>query len=129
LIGEKLVCLRNDRKLNLFNGSLWRVVNMLKSNAEAVRMAIGPYDEDSERTVDVKLHPFMFAGRESELTWEVKKTYQDMTFGYALTVHKAQGSQWDDVLLFDESRVFRNDADRWLYTGITRAAKTLTVVR
>ncbi len=51
------------------------------------------------------------------------------TYGYALTVHKAQGSQWDDVVLFDESWAFREHGARWLYTGITRAAETLTVVR
>jgi exodeoxyribonuclease-5 len=45
-----------------------------------------------------------------------------------LTVHKAQGSQWDDVALFDESDVFRENRGRWLYTGVTRAAKRLTVV-
>jgi len=45
-----------------------------------------------------------------------------------LTVHKAQGSQWDDVVLFDESGAFQEHRDRWLYTGVTRAAKKLTVV-
>jgi ATP-dependent exoDNAse (exonuclease V) alpha subunit len=45
-----------------------------------------------------------------------------------LTVHKAQGSQWDDVVLFDESAVFQEHGGRWLYTGVTRAAKRLTVV-
>ena len=50
------------------------------------------------------------------------------TIGYALTVHKAQGSQWDDVALFDESFAFREHRARWLYTGVTRAAKRLTLV-
>ena len=45
-----------------------------------------------------------------------------------LTVHKAQGSQWDTVCLFDESFIFPEARARWLYTGITRAAKKLTVV-
>ena len=47
---------------------------------------------------------------------------------FAMTVHKAQGSQWDDVVLFDESGAFREHRARWLYTGLTRAAKKLTVV-
>ena len=50
------------------------------------------------------------------------------TYGYALTVHKAQGSQWDEVVLFDESFAFREHAARWLYTGLTRAAERITVV-
>ena len=46
-----------------------------------------------------------------------------------LTVHKAQGSQWGDVVLFDESYAFREHRQRWLYTAITRAAETITIVR
>jgi exodeoxyribonuclease-5 len=45
-----------------------------------------------------------------------------------LTVHKSQGSQWDDVVLFDESAIFSEHRARWLYTGVTRAAKRLCVV-
>jgi exodeoxyribonuclease-5 len=41
----------------------------------------------------------------------------------ALTVHKAQGSQWDDVVLIDESRCFREDRAR-----CTRASQCITVV-
>ena len=47
---------------------------------------------------------------------------------YVLTVHKSQGSQWDDVVLFDESFAFQDSRARWLYTGITRAAKRLSIV-
>ena len=54
--------------------------------------------------------------------------YDEFDYGYALTVHKAQGSQWGDVILIDESRCFRNDRARWLYTGITRASERVTVV-
>ena len=37
-------------------------------------------------------------------------------------------SQWDKVVLFDESFAFREHRARWLYTAVTRAAKALTVV-
>jgi exodeoxyribonuclease V alpha subunit len=47
---------------------------------------------------------------------------------FAMTVHKAQGSQWDNVYLFDESFAFREHRQRWLYTALTRAAKQITVV-
>jgi len=40
-----------------------------------------------------------------------------------LTVHKSQGSQWDDVVLFDESFAFQDSRARWLYTGITRSGE------
>ena len=49
-------------------------------------------------------------------------------FGYALTVHKAQGSEWPNVLIIDEYRR-RLDGDRpgWLYTAITRASESVLV--
>ena len=45
-----------------------------------------------------------------------------------LTVHKAQGSQWDDVVVFDESFAFPENRERWLYTAVTRAVERVTVV-
>jgi len=51
-------------------------------------------------------------------------------FGYALTVHKAQGSQAQSVLVFEERFAKSSEADwkRWLYTAVTRAELELTVV-
>jgi exodeoxyribonuclease-5 len=46
-----------------------------------------------------------------------------------MTTHKAQGSQWNDVTVFDESFCFREDRHKWLYTAITRAAQRVTVVK
>lgn len=48
-------------------------------------------------------------------------------FGYALTVHQAQGSEFDDVLLIDEWP--GEDRSRWLYTGLTRAKERITIAR
>eukprot|EP01037_Dinobryon_pediforme_P023641 gene23641-25142_t len=58
----------------------------------------------------------------------LRRKSDEFDYGYALTVHKAQGSQWDEVVLFDESGAFREHRARWLYTGVTRAAAKLTVV-
>ena len=49
-------------------------------------------------------------------------------FAYAVTCHKAQGSEYDFVVVFDESRLFDNGS-RWLYTAITRAKKRLVILR
>ena len=69
-----------------------------------------------------------FEGGEDEIPYALRRNSDEFDFGYALTVHKAQGSQWDDVVLFDESGAFPDNRDRWLYTGVTRAAKRLTIV-
>lgn len=84
--------------------------------------------EDDGAPVDVAVRNEFFAGGESALSWDERRNFDEFTYGYALTVHKAQGSQWPSVVLFDESRCFREDRARWLYTGVTRAAEKLTVV-
>ena len=51
-------------------------------------------------------------------------------FGYALTVHKSQGSQAERVLLFEEPSAYWEDElwNRWLYTAVTRAVKELYII-
>ncbi len=49
-------------------------------------------------------------------------------FAYAVTCHKAQGSEYDSVVVFDESRFFE-EGRSWLYTAVTRAKKKLVIVR
>ena len=52
------------------------------------------------------------------------------TYGYALTCHAAQGSEFDKVLVIEESFPFdKTEHQRWLYTAATRAAEKLVLVR
>jgi len=60
--------------------------------------------------------------------FDAKRFNEILDWGWVITAHKSQGSQWDNVIVHDESGVFRQDADRWLYTAVTRAAEELTVV-
>ncbi len=50
-------------------------------------------------------------------------------FAYAITCHKSQGSEFDFVIVFDESWAFGEERNRWLYTAITRAKQKLLIVR
>lgn len=50
-------------------------------------------------------------------------------FAYAITCHKAQGSEFDFVIVFDESWAFQEERNKWLYTAITRAKYKLLIVR
>lgn len=129
--GDKLVCLRNDPAKGLLNGSLWKVMTSSKETIKpGINLLISPEDDEPGKGVaKIKLLKAQFEDAEAEIPWQTKKRYDDFDFGYALTVHKAQGSQWDNVVLFDESWAFKDMRQRWLYTAVTRAAKTLTVVR
>ena len=129
--GDKLVCLRNNRKKGLFNGGLWTVKERggrKSAKSGIMTMRLLPDDDTATRGVKVSVRPECFTGGIEHVDWQRRKPYDEFDYGYVLTVHKAQGSQWDDVVLFDESFAFPESRERWLYTGITRAAKKLTVV-
>jgi exodeoxyribonuclease-5 len=128
MAGDKLVCLRNNRRKGLFNGGLWLVKERPKARRQIIRMRLKPDEDLGERLTKVSVRPECFTGSIEEFDWPQRKAYDEFDFGYVLTVHKAQGSQWDDVVLFDESGAFPDNRDRWLYTGVTRAAKRLTIV-
>src|SRR5262245_10757425 len=125
--GDKLVCLRNNRRKGLFNGSLWSVKERGATRRRIVKLQLTS-DEGTGRAVKVSVRPECFTGDIDQLEWLERQRYDEFDFGYVLTVHKAQGSQWDNVVLFDESFAFPDGRARWLYTGVTRAARQLTVV-
>ena len=54
----------------------------------------------------------------------------EFDYAYGITCHRAQGSEWNKVLVFEEW--FPNSAEehaRWLYTAITRASEKLVIVK
>ncbi|AMX93753.1 MULTISPECIES: AAA family ATPase [Mesorhizobium] len=131
--GDRLVCLKNDRNMGLFNGGLWTTLYVAKRRAghiedHCVAMDVTSIDFEMTTPVKVKARKECFEGRLNEVNWQELRGTQQFDYGYALTVHKAQGSQWDTVCLFDESRAFADSRSRWLYTGLTRAAEKITVV-
>jgi len=131
-IGDRLVCLKNERRKGLLNGSLWNVVDVppkVKPRDRRHALMIVPSDDVEAQPRLVLVHKAYFLGEDDKLSKEVAKGSSAFDFGYALTVHKSQGSQWDKVYLFDESRIFGRNAMNHLYTAITRAAKTITIVR
>jgi exodeoxyribonuclease-5 len=126
--GDKLVCLRNNAQKRLLNGQIWTVNEVRKRVNGRYSLVLDPEEPGMKAPAKVVTHKSFFSGEEGQLSWPERRGYDEFTFGYCLTVHKAQGSQWDAVYLFDESFVFREDRRRWLYTGITRAAEKVTVV-
>ena len=49
-------------------------------------------------------------------------------YGYCITTHKSQGSEWNKVLVFEEY-LRETDHSKWLYTAATRAKERLIIVR
>ncbi len=126
MIDDRLVCLRNNSDLGLLNGAMFEVSDVTGVIDSKVFMSIHP--EESMASIEIAAHEHYFLGTEDQLGWYEKREAQEFAFGYGLTCHKAQGSQWRNVCIFDESYCFRLHKWRWLYTGITRAAEQVNVI-
>jgi Mesyanzhinovviridae Dda-like helicase len=131
MVGDRIMCVKNNHMLGLLNGQIWEVKSDAVVNGGGT-VSLHIKDPDSEVEMAISACEKLFYGQ--PLTrWEHEEDIQEFEYAYAITVHKAQGSQWDNVLLFDQKHRFPNwserDRRRWLYTGITRAAETVTVLR
>lgn len=129
--GDKVICLRNNRELGLYNGSIWYVKDRFGKDdifdlTVAAEMSA---TEREEECVPVHRHHFLDKDAEPiQMTFWDRREAEEFDYAYAITCHKSQGSQFGSVLVFDESQLFREHANRWLYTAVTRAEHTLTLV-
>ena len=54
----------------------------------------------------------------------------EFAYGYAITCWKAQGSEWNKILAFEEQFPFDRDTHtKFLYTATTRASDKLVIVK
>lgn len=123
-IGEKLICVRNNKDMQMFNG-LILYVKEIKEEAGIYVMDL--VDELGKEFLGIKAFNNYFEGHEHPKIYG-KTTLNTFEFAYAITGHKSQGSQWDHVVMVEE-KMARQKVDikrRWKYTVCTRAAKRLT---
>jgi exodeoxyribonuclease-5 len=133
--GDRVVCLRNNRVKHLYNGMLGQIVRLSP--------ALGPEGKDwYEAEIELEGEDYLYSGYIYRSQFGAKETTKDAPlapdgqrgdlwdFGYALTVHKAQGSQAKKVVVFEERFPRSTDEDwrRWLYTAVTRAQEELIII-
>jgi exodeoxyribonuclease-5 len=123
--GDRLVCLRNDHEAGLLNGAIWEAVRASESFGDMIALTI--QEEDSGLELSTVAHAGPFLGE--DVPYWAKRDAHEFEYGYCLTAHKAQGSQWPAVIVVDESSCFRADRWRWLYTSLTRAVDKVVLVR
>lgn len=118
--GEPVMCLRNNPTYGLFNGAVYTLAASFVEGSSNMRIDV----DGRMRTIQGAT----FAGLTPPLGLD-EETAVPFTFGYAMTVHKAQGSEFRNVILIDEYPPMRPDRAEWVYTGITRAAERIMVLR
>lgn len=126
--GEKVICLRNNHTLGILNGTIWTVDWTDRDDEELISMVIKEHGVAGGYELGVTCWKAAFGGDTSAIPWWERRDHEEFDHGYAITVHKAQGSQWPAVMIFDESGAFRDDARKHLYTAITRAEKSVVIV-
>ncbi len=128
---DRVVCLRNNHEKEVYNGMLGTVYSAKTEDDDWVNLRI-EMDGEQKLYEGFAYLPQFGAQTSFSYSQERPKTLAGdlFDFGYALTVHKAQGSQAPRVLLFEERSSHMKDEEwrRWLYTGVTRAEKELFVV-
>ena len=152
--GDKIICLRNDWETVteagdvLVNGTIGTLNNIqlnknhpflkpqmiadfLPDDYSELDLAISPHDLYF-RNLNID-HKLLTTGEPTVTDKNFKrfpKGMRPLTFdyGYCITCHKAQGSEYDKVLVLEEF-LRGSDHDRWLYTAATRAKEKLVIVR
>ncbi len=133
-VGDKVVCLKNNYDLvhaPIYNGMTGYITELTPHKEHWYEASIDFPEE--RRTFNGLIIKDQFGA--PTLIDEIKGVkFKDLgdkfDFGYALTVHKAQGSQAKTVVLFEE-RFQKSDDEqwrRWLYTAITRARENLYII-
>ncbi|MBN1332020.1 AAA family ATPase [Candidatus Dojkabacteria bacterium] len=129
--GDRVICLRNNHKMQIFNG-MAGTLKSIESLGERHFLAEVDFEDYDQFYKGEILKEQFHSQTPMNMGTDRRKTIDSdlFDFGYALTVHKAQGSQAKRVILFEERFPQMDDEmfRRWLYTGVTRAQEELYVV-
>lgn len=158
--GERMICLRNywedcnDDGDALVNGTTGIIRNpfesfraipkYIKNDRHNLPIIVGNFIPDGSNSEfnSVEMDRDMILTGEKCIDWRV--AYQlgklknkigdvvpkEFAFAYAITCHKAQGSEWDNVLVIEEKFPFdKLEHQRFLYTAATRAIDKLVIIK
>lgn len=140
--GEKLICLRNRNDIGLVNG-MFVTLDDIEEDGDEIAFKASITTEDGHKVggetngkrerfriyrghFDDHLSPDPDRDRRDH---HKKRTLIECVWGWAITCHKSQGSQFENVVVFDDG-LGRTPQDRarWLYTAITRAERGLVLL-
>lgn len=150
--GDKVICLRNYWEFfsidddPLVNGTIGYLQNPFTANRHFyqyglnVSALICNFITDTTEYPNVEIDNQMVLTGEKCCDWKtayaISRRYgaealpKEFTYGYAITCWKAQGSEWDKILLVEEKFPFdKEEHKRFLYTACTRAAKKFVWIR
>lgn len=148
LVGDRIICLHNEWEcINLtgdalVNGLSGTITGLEYTNdnpfmEKTPLIDFKPDIDDSDTFKGLEADYKIFTEHVPTVTKEtfkkIPKFYRpkEFDYGYCITCHKSQGSEYDKVIVLEEylRGESKDGHSRWLYTAATRAAKKLIIVR
>ena len=154
--GDKVICLKNewdilaDNEDPLVNGTIGFLKNSYSTYVNFPRFLGGHHFDVLQSDFvsdggalfrDINMDKKMIMTGDKCCDWKTAYTIgrnlnhknklpKEFTYGYAVTCHKAQGSQWEKVLIVEEKFPFdKTEHARWLYTALTRAEEKAVIIK
>ena len=130
---EKLINLKNDHQLKIMNGEMVGMTDFVNDGTPnfflgkivdfETKDALGEKFGTTQMIYDGYFKDCAnFREGRIDRDWKDRAKATELDWGYAITCHKSQGSEWDEVFIHDDG-FGRSELDRrrWLYTALTRA--------
>jgi exodeoxyribonuclease-5 len=132
IAGDRIICLVNNKDLGVFNGQQFEVLDVRGDRSGIHELRVRD-EEGNER--EVLARPGGFESYEAEQAEKRAGGWRGetgvFTFANVITVHKAQGSEWDSVYVVDQTHQMRKSTEAekraWMYTAVTRASDRVTI--
>lgn len=133
VIGDKLICRENDWTFSvddvyLINGLIGYVTDIDLESISDYTMKIDfkpEFMDDEFKNVTLDR---IYMGLSPNDKRFYRSNYHKFEYGYAITCHLSQGSQYNRVLVFNESFGTAEERRKWLYTAVTRAIDKVTIL-
>lgn len=124
-VGDKVICVANNYDLNIFNGESGFVEEV---NEEFGTMTVNfGYDIGIDADKVIEIPPVMIQTKPNgdTIQYDPRKSFD---LGYIVTTHKAQGSEYRNVLYILSPACWKLRSRRNFYTAVTRARKFCYVI-
>lgn len=141
--GELIICLNNNHDIKIMNGQIGKVMWVMPEEHHLYRITLNINNNVYECMVSDKCFGqsdysnLMYDKQELKIQKKYletknkkQKTIDFFDYGYAISAHKSQGSEWKRVVLFEQRSKHWDDEyyKKWLYTAVTRAKEKLFVI-
>lgn len=133
MAGEKLICLKNNKKANIFNGMICNALHdAIKTQPHHTSYLLQIDQKLPEGYETLRVWEGDVMGKGDDYDWNdwSMKSLQRFDYAHAITCHKSQGSEFKNCVVFNEP-VGADDEmrRRWIYTAITRGKEHVTLIQ